>query len=105
MATSIINKGRLPYFYDAYKRTTVSADTVTLKNTTNIDRYVALLFIVQNYGNSGIYAINYKRTVKAVVEKISGDAVTVSVDINTGDISVNLQTWSEVAYFGIVPFV
>ena len=61
-------------------------------NTTN--RYAALLFVVNNDGSSGIFAITYKQGTGSTVEKLSGLAGLPTVD-NNGNITTILNNWSE----------
>lgn len=71
-----------------------SAGTVTF--STAADRYTALVFVVDNdtAGKSGLYLVIYKYQVANVVVKLGGSGDVVTVDRNSGTISVSLSTWS-----------
>ena len=68
----------------------------TIKFTFTGNRYTALLFKTDNTGaNSGIYAISFKQSAQANVERLSGSTTLPTVDAD-GSISIVVSNWSRV---------
>lgn len=88
------NIADISHLHQYVKTSTSQASSFTFE--TSDDRYVALVFIVDNNmaGKGSLYVVISKKGVTASATKIAGNGDNVSVAYSTGTITVSLSSWS-----------
>ena len=87
-----------------YKKiTTTNSGTVSFILDPSANRYTGLLFITDNY-KKAVYCIGYRFQSSQFITKIAGDDISISINQNSGTISITISDWSHAILLADGPF-
>lgn len=94
------------YLYISEKHSAGTSTTVAASPVSGSNRYVAIVMVEENRGESAIYGVTYRQNDAShnKITLIMGNTVNVALDNASGTISIPLQDWSKAVILSTAQF-